>query len=104
MRKKLLILAGIACMMATTIEASPMVMEMGVAEQVEPEEIIDMNVDGKTVEVKGASGLLLEVVSITGRQVANYKIDSPAQRVELNVPKGCYILKIGKIVRKVTVR
>ena len=32
------------------------------------------------------------------------KIESPVQRIDLNVPKGCYILKIGKVVRKVTVR
>ena len=52
----------------------------------------------------GANGLTLEVVSLTGRHVASFKIESPAQRVELNIPKGCYILKIGKVVRKVTVR
>ena len=43
-------------------------------------------------------------VSMTGRAVATYKIDSPVQRIELNLPKGCYILKVGKVVRKVTVR
>lgn len=92
--------------MTLTGQASPMLMEMemGVAEQVEPERAITIDVDGNKVDVKGASGMVLEVVSITGRQVATYKIDSHAQRVELNVPKGCYILKIGKVVRKVTVR
>jgi hypothetical protein len=36
--------------------------------------------------------------------VMTLKIESPAQRVELNVPKGCYILKIGKVVRKVAIQ
>ncbi|MBQ8157875.1 MAG: T9SS type A sorting domain-containing protein [Prevotella sp.] len=94
--------------MATTIslQAAPMVMamEMGVAEQVEPERNISITVEGNSVQVTGANGMTLEVISLTGRQVATYRIDSPAQRVELNIPKGCYILKVGKVVRKVTIR
>ena len=80
-----------------------MAMEMGVAEQVEQEKMISLSVEGNVVHVTGASGLVLEVVSLTGRQVASYKVDSPAQRIELSVPKGCYILKVGKVVRKVTI-
>jgi hypothetical protein len=48
--------------------------------------------------------MVLEVISLTGRQVANYKVEGPAQRIDLNIPKGCYILKVGKVVRKVTIR
>jgi hypothetical protein len=81
-----------------------MIMEMGVAEQVEQERTIGLTVDGSSVQVTGASGMVLEIVSVTGRHIASYKIESPAQRVELNLPKGCYILKIGKVVRKVTLR
>ena len=66
---------------------------------------IVVNVNQSTLTVTGANGMVLEVVSLTGRPVASIKIDSPAQRVELNnIPKGCYILKIGKVVRKVTIR
>ena len=78
-------------------------MEMGVAEQVE-ERLASINADGNSVTITGAEGMMLEVVSLTGRAVATYKIESPAQRIELNLPKGCYILKVGKVVRKVTVR
>lgn len=93
-------------MLSASAMAAPMVMEMemGIAEQVEQERTISLNVEGNSVQVMGANGLTLEVVSLTGRHVASFKIESPAQRVELNIPKGCYILKIGKVVRKVTVR
>ena len=37
-------------------------------------------------------------------KVLTVNIESPAQRVDLNIPKGCYILKVGKVVRKVQVR
>ena len=78
-------------------------LEMGVAEQIdEPDPVI--SVDGNIVSVSGASGMKMEVVSLTGRAVASYKIDGPAQRLELNLPKGCYILKVGKTVRKITVQ
>lgn len=109
MRKRLLILfSGIVCLTATisSYAATPMVMstEMGIAEQIEQEKTITISVEGNVVKVTGANGMVLEVVSLTGRQVASYKVDGPAQRIELNIPKGCYILKVGKVVRKVTIR
>lgn len=64
---------------------------------------IGIVVNQSTIQVSGASGMTLQVVSLTGRPVASIKIESPSQRVELNLPKGCYILKIGKLVRKVSI-
>jgi len=68
------------------------------------DEQTEITVDGQTVCVSGAQGQELVVVSLTGRQLMKVKIESANQRVELNVPKGCYILKVGKVVRKVQVR
>ena len=106
MRKNLLTFSTAALLMIgapAMAMAMPMVMEMGVAEQVE-ERMPTISVDDNIVSIQGASGMTLEVVSLTGRAVAQYKIESPAQRLELNLPKGCYILKVGKVVRKITVR
>ena len=61
-------------------------------------------VEGQIVTVSGAQGQKLQVVSLTGRLVAEYEIDAPVQRLELNLSKGCYILKVGKVVRKVSIR
>jgi len=77
--------------------------EMPSVEQ-EMEEDINISVNGQWVVINGAQGQTLEVVSLTGRRVMTIKIESPAQRVELNVPRGCYILKIGKVVRKVAIQ
>ena len=73
------------------------------AEQID-ERTPTISTEGNTVSIQGANGMTLEVVSMTGRAVASYKIEGPVQRIELNLPKGCYILKVGKVVRKVTVR
>ena len=77
-------------------------MEFAAVEQIGTS--VTISVSGQTVLVAGAQGETREVVSLTGRQVMTVKIESPAQRVELNVPRGCYILKVGKVVRKIQVR
>lgn len=104
MNRKTILSLTLASMLTltTSVKAANMIMEMGVAEQID-EQLPQLNTDGNTVSVQGAAGMTLEVVSLTGRAVATYKIEGPAQRIELNLPKGCYILKVGKVVRKVTV-
>ena len=77
-------------------------MEFAAVEQTD--DMIGIRMDGQAVCVTGAQGETLEVVSLTGRRVMSVKIESPAQRIELNLPKGCYILKVGKVVRKIQVR
>ena len=103
--KKLLLIFS---MFLTLLFAVPsMVAAVTVAPGIEEfvDEDITITVNGNTVTVNGAQGKTLEVISLTGRCVTTVKIESPAQKIELNnLPKGCYILKIGKVVRKVSVR
>ena len=82
-----------------TIASEMVIPELG-TEQNEPV----LSVQNSSVTVSGAVGQTLEVVSLTGKCLMTVRIDSPSQRIDLNVPKGCYILKVGKIVRKVTIR
>lgn len=89
-------------LLAVPVVAVPMFLERGVAELID--EQVTLTVEGNVVLVNGAQGEVLEVVSLTGRQVAQYRIESASQRVELNLSKGCYVLKVGKIVRKVSIR
>lgn len=104
MTKRLLILSLAVSMMLSV----PVLVKAAEAEMLQTEQTLDgditISVNGQWVTVNGAQGLTLEVVSLTGRQIKTIKIESPAQRIELNIPKGCYILKIGKVVRKVAVR
>ena len=104
MTKKLLILsftAALILMAPQTVKASDA--EMPAIEQSVNEDII-ISISGQTVTISGAQGQTLEVISLTGRCVMSSKIQDPVQRIDLNVPTGCYILKIGKVARKVTVR
>lgn len=101
MRKILFILTISVCLGLPAVGAQ-MSLDRGVAEQIE--EQITLTVEGSSVLVDGAQGLKLVVISLTGRQVAEYRIDSPSQRIELNLSKGCYVLKVGKVVRKVSIQ
>jgi hypothetical protein len=85
---------------ATVATASEMAMPEMAAEQQEPV----VSVSQSTVTVSGAAGQTLEVVSLTGKCLMTVRIDSPSQRIELNIAKGCYIIKVGKVARKVTIR
>ena len=102
MKKTLLI-----CSLAFALLAAPSVVTaVTVAPGIEQlaDDDISIVVNGQTVTVTGGQGQTLEVISLTGRCVMTVKIDRPAQKVELNIAKGCYILKVGKVVRKVSVR
>ena len=104
MQKKILLFSMAALLtISAPITAMTMHLEMGVAEQVEDAAPV-INLQGNVVSVNGASGQVLEIVSLTGKPVASYKIEYPSQRFDLNLPKGCYILKVGKTVRKVTIK
>ncbi len=58
--------------------------------------------EGK-VHVTNAEGKNLEIYNITGVRVSLIRIDSNDKQISLNLTRGCYILKVGKIVRKVTI-
>ncbi len=104
MTKRLLIfsfITALTLMAPQTVKASDA--EAPAVEQTIDEDIV-IKIVGQAVTISGAQGQTLEVISLTGRCVMSAKIQDPVQRIDLNVPKGCYILKIGKVARKVTVR
>lgn len=64
---------------------------------------ITLTINKKVVHIQNAEGLTLEVYNITGVRISTYSIDSADKQISLNVTKGCYILKVGKITRKITI-
>lgn len=65
---------------------------------------INISVSGSTLHVTGASGEDLYIYNVTGVRVKSFRVDSNDKRYELNLPKGCYIVKAGKVVRKISIR
>ena len=57
------------------------------------------------VHVTGGTGLTLFVFNIAGgAPVVKIKIDGPDKRYDLGLPKGIYIVQVGKIVRKIVIK
>ena len=105
MTKRLLILTlMMACfsMLPTHVQAETA--EAFGVEQIEERNDVQISVSQSVVHVTNAEGQVLEVISLTGRHVMTVRIESPAQRIELtNISKGCYIIKVGKVVRKIVI-
>ena len=99
--RKILLISTILFLLAVPVVAAGLLTDPAPSAQFDEPTI---GVEGRIVTVSGAQGEKLEVISLTGRKVAEYDIDAPVQRVELNLSKGCYILKVGKVVRKVSIR
>ena len=105
MTKRLLILTLItACFFMVPTHVQANTSESFGVEQVEEKADVQISVSQSVVHITNAEGQVMEVISLTGRHVMSVRIESPAQRVELtNIPKGCYIIKVGKVVRKIVI-
>lgn len=106
MKKHLLgltLMAAMLFMIPASVQASQ-VEVVGVEQDDDTKNDIQITVNKSVVRVTGAEGEVMEVISLTGRHVMSVRIESPAQKVELtNIPKGCYIIKVGKVVRKIVI-
>lgn len=65
---------------------------------------VTINVQESVVQVAGANGQVLHIYNVAGVRVKSVKIDGDDKRIELNLPKGYYILKVGKTIRKISIR
>ena len=70
----------------------------------ETTEGVSLSISGNTLHVGGAAGLTLAVYNVAGVQVMACKVDRNDKRIDMDLPKGCYIVKVGRTVRKVSVR
>lgn len=65
---------------------------------------ISIYVEGTSVRVTGANGLTLYVYNVAGVRIQSVKVEGADKRFDFNLPKGCYILKVGNTVRKISLR
>ena len=63
---------------------------------------ITIAVNGSQLHITNATGQTLEIYNLTGVRVATLRIDSDDKTFNVNLPKGCYMVKVGKVVRKVS--
>ena len=65
---------------------------------------ISISISGNVLRVEGADNETLYIYNVVGVRVMSIKIDSQDKRYSLSLPKGCYIIKVGKVVRKISIR
>lgn len=103
MKKKIfasIVLAGMMAVGVPTMasaEASVLIIE-------QESQRITVSVSGSVLRVSGADGEVLHIYNVTGVRVMSIMVDGYEKSYTLNLPKGCYIVKIGKTVRKITIR
>ena len=65
---------------------------------------ITLSVNETTLHIANANGLVLQVYNVAGVRVMSVKVEGMDKKIELNLPKGCYIVKVGKVVRKIYIK
>ena len=65
---------------------------------------ISVSLLGNVLHVVGAEEELLAIYNVTGVRVMSVKVDGNDKHYTLNLPKGCYIVKVGNVVRKISIR
>lgn len=65
---------------------------------------ITITVSESTLRVTGALGQMLCIYNVAGVHVQSFRVEGSDKRYELNLPKGCYIVKVGKVVRKISIK
>jgi len=65
---------------------------------------ISISVNASTVHVTGANGQTMYIYNVAGVRVMSIKIEGADRHYDLNLPKGCYIVKIDKTVRKISIK
>ena len=55
------------------------------------------------LHVTGANGLVLQVYNVLGVRVASIKVEGNDKRIDLPLKSGYYIVKVGNVVRKISI-
>lgn len=84
--------------------AVPSIAHMQMDEPIEAElEAITLTIQDNRAHITNADGKTLEIYNLTGVRVARIRIDGNDKQITLNLTRGCYIMKVDKVVRKVTI-
>jgi hypothetical protein len=66
---------------------------------------LQIQVNGNRVSIQNAQpNTIIEVYSVVGVKLKQYKLPKAADEYQIELPKGCYILKSENIVRKVAIK
>lgn len=64
---------------------------------------VKIQIERTEARILNAAQSTLEIYDLTGKRIATHRIDNADKIISLPAQRGCYILKIGKLTRKVSV-
>lgn len=64
----------------------------------------NITVNGGSIRVSGANGKIMYVYNLAGVRIHSIKVEGADRTYDLNLLKGCYIIKVGTTVRKVSLK
>ncbi len=74
-------------------------------EMVEPEtKDIVISQQNDLLRIVGANGLDVKIYNLAGVCVSAFKVEGNDRSYNLNLRKGCYIVKVGAVARKIFVK
>lgn len=65
---------------------------------------VTLTVNGTTLRIGNASGMDVCIYNLAGIKVSTIHIDSNDKTINLNLQKGCYLVRVGKVTRKISIR
>ena len=96
-----IILFAIAMSFGVTANAVAAPLVEIIEQQEQPRVSVDKE---STLLVANANDQMLYIYNVAGVLVQSFKVEGVERRYDLNLPKGCYIIKVGKTVRKISIR
>ena len=64
----------------------------------------NITVNGGSIRVSGANGKIMYVYNLAGVRIHSIKVEGADRTYDLNLSKGCYIIKVGTTVHKVSLK
>ena len=101
MTKRLLLMFGMAGLLLAVPNMAKAIEAVEIVEQVE--QSISVAFYNGVLHVSGANGQTLQIYNVTGVRIMSFRVEGNDKRYELSLPKGCYIVKVGKVVRKISI-
>ena len=101
MTKRLLLMFGMAGLLLAVPKMAKANEAVEIVEQVE--QSISVAFYNGVLHVSGANGQTLQIYNVTGVRIMSFRVEGNDKRYELSLPKGCYIVKVGKVVRKISI-
>lgn len=101
MTKRLLLMFGMAGLLLAVPNMAKANVAVEIVEQVE--QSISVAFYNGVLHVSGANGQTLQIYNVTGVRIMSFRVEGNDKRYELSLPKGCYIVKVGKVVRKISI-